>query len=192
VRRALRWNGAVLATSCGLVALLVASGGGVLLVLGAAFALVAGAGLVAALLGGRVKEDAKPLLPTWVAWVAGLVVVASPLLLFFDAAPGEGVVWPSSGDLSFVERAGALAGLVLALGAVCSASGRSVPLALALLLLPPAWIVGWGVNLDANTPCWRYSNAAWCGHFCDDDPCACPQRELGPKAYGAGPGCVAG
>jgi hypothetical protein len=45
------------------------------------------------------------------------------------------------------------------------------------------------VALDQRHPCWRYSNAPWCGHFCDDDPCACPARGTVRDPYGAGPSC---
>lgn len=38
-------------------------------------------------------------------------------------------------------------------------------------------------------PCWRHSNATWCGHFCDDDPCACPDRHATPDPFGDGPSC---
>lgn len=46
------------------------------------------------------------------------------------------------------------------------------------------------LGLAVRFPCWRYSNAAWCGHFCDDDPCACPDRARYQDPYGSGPGCV--
>lgn len=59
---------------------------------------------------------------------------------------------------------------------------------LALVLAGGVGMAAWGWN--AAHPCWRYSNAAWCGHFCDDDPCMCPDRSLGPSAYAGGPGCV--
>lgn len=52
------------------------------------------------------------------------------------------------------------------------------------------WLVVLWLAVERYYPCWPYSNAAWCGHFCDDDPCACPERSQGAAAYGAGHGCT--
>lgn len=71
--------------------------------------------------------------------------------------------------------------------------GRRAALAVALTL---ALLVGAGLlrllgfwYWTVQHPCWRYSNAAWCGHYCDDDPCACPERHDTADPFGAGPGC---
>lgn len=66
----------------------------------------------------------------------------------------------------------------------------SLAVLVGVALLAIACVVSGVVAWNAAYPCWRYSNASWCGHFCDDDPCMCPSRGLGPSAYGGGPGCV--
>ena len=58
---------------------------------------------------------------------------------------------------------------------------------LGLVVATPA--LGW-LAWERSYPCWRFSNATWCGHFCDDDPCACPARHETPDPDGGGPGCA--
>lgn len=56
----------------------------------------------------------------------------------------------------------------------------------AIAVLTPL-VSAWGWTLAH--PCWRSSNAEWCGHYCDDDPCACPDRHATADPFGGGPGC---
>ena len=80
---------------------------------------------------------------------------------------------------------------VAALGVLAVVAITVIVLSLRLWLLAvlPAIVLTQSHALEWFYPCWRYSNASWCGHFCDDDPCSCPERGRGPSAYGAGGGC---
>lgn len=104
------------------------------------------------------------------AWLATIVFVLSPFVLLLRGGlppdnPWRLVVW-----------------LVLG-GTALHAIWRSRTWLLLLSL--PLVLVTLVVAMNGYYPCWRSSNAAWCGHFCDDDPCACPGR----TGYGAGTGC---
>lgn len=52
-----------------------------------------------------------------------------------------------------------------------------------------SWILGWHAALERQWPCWWASNAEWCGHLCDSDPCECKEWRRGPAAYGGGTSC---
>ena len=57
--------------------------------------------------------------------------------------------------------------------------------ACALVCALPAWILAVAAAMELYYPCWRHSNAEWCGHFCEEDACACAGR----TGYGSGKGC---
>lgn len=114
-----------------------------------------------------------PELPRHLPWIATGTFVLSPYILL--AAGGfhaPTVYFAVSGLLG-----------AIAIGAIV------LSLRLWLLVALPAIVLTQFHALSRFYPCWRYSNAAWCGHFCDDDPCACPERAAGLSAYGAGDGC---
>lgn len=114
----------------------------------------------------------------WPAWLAAVGLVVSPFVLFFDASPLFGA-W------AILESAAGLALAFVVTVVVCMRQRHFWPLALAtaLIVTVPA---GFLSNLYSNYPCLPYANAPWCGHFCDDDPCMCAYRHLGPAAYGPG------
>ncbi len=111
--------------------------------------------------------------PRHLPWIAAWTFVLSPYFLL------------AVGGFHAPDLYLAVVGL---LGAIAVGS---IVLSMRLWLLAalPAIVLTQFHALSWFYPCWRYSNAAWCGHFCDDDPCACPERAAGVSPYGAGDGC---
>jgi hypothetical protein len=107
------------------------------------------------------------------AWTATLSFVLSPLVLMMGGLPPDRW-WRLFGWALL---------LLTAVGAILW--NRRLVMILLLALFPVVVVVAMRVHY----PCWSFSNAAWCGHFCDDDPCMCPARARGPAVYGAGAGC---
>jgi hypothetical protein len=110
--------------------------------------------------------------PRPLPWIATAAFVASPYFLLRVA-----FIEPEA-YLVLTALLGVFAFITIALGR-----------RLWLIVLLPAIVLTYVHALDWLYPCWRYSNATWCGHFCDDDPCSCPEHAEGPSVYGAGSGC---
>lgn len=105
------------------------------------------------------------------AWIATIVFVLSPFALLVSGGLPPDMEWRL---VIWLVLGGA------ALYAIWKARTWLLVLALPLVLVTTS------LAMSLYYPCWRYSNAAWCGHFCDDAPCACPGR----TGYGAGSGCT--
>jgi hypothetical protein len=99
------------------------------------------------------------------AWASTLLLVASPyVLLGFGLLPP----WPPW-RLVLTALLGTWSALQ------CARLGKFWP---ALLL--PIWPVVALSALSAHFPCWRGSNAEWCGHMCDSPPAEhCTPRDFG-------------
>lgn len=110
-----------------------------------------------------------------VAWIAIVVLALSPFALL------------AAGGLPPAQGWRVATGVLLAALAVAAVwrAPRRFWLGVALACAAPVGCLATVGALSAYYPCWRFSNAAWCGHFCDDDPCACPAH----RGYGAGSGC---
>jgi hypothetical protein len=116
-----------------------------------------------------------------IAWALGFFGLALPWLLF---SWGELLHFPTWRDVRAL--IGAL-WLVPFLWACLRA--KTIWPVLLVLLLPLSWVFGWGWHLHRRFPCWSYSNAEWCGRFCQADPCRCPERDPERDSYGSGEGC---
>jgi hypothetical protein len=130
--------------------------------------------------------QAKPPRGRRTAWLFGFVCLAAPSSLFTLGGYARLSLW---GPLDLV-RVAPMVVLVCLWVLVCARARTFLPLTL-VIALPFVWRFEWQRELTLHYPCWRYSNADWCGHFCDDDPCACPARDRGGDVYGGGPGCHA-
>ncbi|HUJ62151.1 MAG TPA: hypothetical protein VLX92_26775 [Kofleriaceae bacterium] len=103
------------------------------------------------------------------AWISVAAFVVSPFALLATGGLPPDVWWR---DVVWLG--------LLAIAVIACVRGRCW----FVLAATPLWLVAVGLAMDAYYPCWPASNAAWCGHFCDDDPCSCTSG-----AYGAGTGC---
>jgi ABC-type branched-subunit amino acid transport system permease subunit len=100
-----------------------------------------------------------------ISWGLGLLLLASPFgLLRFGflppLTPARLAVTALLGGLCFLQ---------------CARVRRFWP-AIVLLAWPAAFVLA----IETRFPCWRGSNAAWCGHACDGPP----EEGCGPADFG--------
>jgi hypothetical protein len=100
------------------------------------------------------------------SWLFGLLLVASPFALL-----QVGSLPPLPGFRLVITAA---LGLLFSLQ--CARVKRFWPVIL-IALWPAAFLYA----IDARFPCWRGSNAQWCGHLCDGPP----EATCGPDDFGA-------
>jgi hypothetical protein len=99
------------------------------------------------------------------SWALGLLLVASPFALLAVGALPPLPLW----------RLAATAALGWLCFLQCARVRRFWP-AILIVLWPAAFVFA----MDAHFPCWRGSNAEWCGHMCDGPPEeACEPSDFG-------------